>query len=771
MRRILFILPLLVIAVAGCHDNPSSPPAPMPAAAFTVGGTQQVGQATTFDASGSTDPGGGGLSYTWEFGDGARGGTATVAHLYAQAGTYSAQLTVRDAAGKTATATKAVTIAAGLAASGTADVGGRVFAMGGAPLAGVTVAVAGTQSSAQTDAQGVVVLNGVPAGVPLVLSLSRAGYADGSVRIDAIPPGMDEGYFQATLTPRQPVATLASAQAGGSVGGPSGARVVIPAGALVRADGSAATGSAEISITPVDVTSEVEAFPGTFTGVGSDGNAAPIATLGVMEVELSQGGQPLRIAPGYQATIDIPIYTGGALAGQAVPLWSLDEATGLWVQEGTGTVVASAASPTGLVLRGSVSHFSWWNVDIYFQPFTIRVKCFELLGSTKVPLSAPCWVFAKEEQGTAPRSSQASLLSAGERRSLPLFPGVSTRIHGVTADGNVGSVLVSGAAGQSQDLDVVVVPIAIPPIFFPKPTYIVGKDFGWAMFNGVSLMPVPTPLDGGHGNALAWNGSVWVAGGLRVNGISLISSVTGVAWTGSPSSALFTEVAAVAAGGTAWVAVGSGSAGGALATSPDGQAWTQQVLPAGTAPGTAVAWNGLVWLAGFGTSGLLRSANGTTWTAQPSPFTNGAEVRAIAWNGDVWLVIAQTQAGPLIATSADGATWTTVSGAGYSVDQLRAVAWNGASWLVVGDRGALASTDGVTWAERYMGQDYRMYGVTWTGDAWQLVGEVVFGGAHPWPGSALVTTPDLITGWGEITFSGGSPRAIAARRPVYPPLP
>ena len=55
----------------------------------------------------------------------------------------------------------------------------------------------------------------------------------------------------------------------------------------------------------------------------------------------------------------------GAAVDDVIPLWSVDETTGLWIEEGAGTVVASADSPTGLALRAEVAHFSWWNADAF----------------------------------------------------------------------------------------------------------------------------------------------------------------------------------------------------------------------------------------------------------------------------------------------------------------------------------------------------------------------------------------------------------------------
>jgi chitodextrinase len=64
--------------------------------------TVEEGQALFFDGSASSDNVGV-TSYLWDFGDGSTATTATATHVYAKAGTYSAKLTVTDAAGNAAT--------------------------------------------------------------------------------------------------------------------------------------------------------------------------------------------------------------------------------------------------------------------------------------------------------------------------------------------------------------------------------------------------------------------------------------------------------------------------------------------------------------------------------------------------------------------------------------------------------------------------------------------------------------------------------------------
>jgi PKD repeat protein len=69
-----------------------------------------TGLTCSFDASGSSDPDGDALTYDWDFGDGsphANGPTTT--HAYADGGSRTVTLTVRDAAGATDTSTVEVT--------------------------------------------------------------------------------------------------------------------------------------------------------------------------------------------------------------------------------------------------------------------------------------------------------------------------------------------------------------------------------------------------------------------------------------------------------------------------------------------------------------------------------------------------------------------------------------------------------------------------------------------------------------------------------------
>lgn len=155
--------------------------------------------------------------------------------------------------------------------------------------------------------------------------------------------------------------------------GQDGAKVDIGANAFVDGNGNPVAGQIVATITPVDVSTRlgIDAFPGNFAGVATGANEpTPIASYGVVEYKFrDSSGNELQLAQGETATVELPIFVtkhpdgSDIQVGDTIPLWYLDEDTSMWVQDGTGVVVASASSPTGFAMRATVSHFTWWNVD------------------------------------------------------------------------------------------------------------------------------------------------------------------------------------------------------------------------------------------------------------------------------------------------------------------------------------------------------------------------------------------------------------------------
>ena len=88
-------------------------------------------------------------------------------------------------------------------------------------------------------------------------------------------------------------------------------------------------------------------------------NRVTLASYGMIAVELeSTAGEKLQIATGNSATLTMPIPSSiQSSAPATIALWSVNEQTGIWKEEGTAT-------RSGSNYVGTVSHFSFWNCDI-----------------------------------------------------------------------------------------------------------------------------------------------------------------------------------------------------------------------------------------------------------------------------------------------------------------------------------------------------------------------------------------------------------------------
>ena len=320
-----------------------------------------AGVAVLFDARASQ--GEGRLIYSWDFGNGRLGGTEQIPQIFHKPGSYQVKLTVVDEMGRRSTAERTIEVTPGPSVLGDLDLNVQVVGLDGEQRSEVAIEVIGHEGSWVSDPQGHVTLEGLAYDMDLVIRLEKQGYAPQVIRRRF--EREDKPVLEAVLIPITERVVLANAEIGGEVRSVDGARVLFPPAAIVDREGNAVRGPVDVDFTVLDVSERLDAFPGGFDAVNAEGLEGLLITFGVMDVTLRQNGELVQIAPGQMAEIEIPMFIEGHAPERAIPLWSLDEQSGVWIQEGMGETVASKDSPTGIALRGEVGHFTWWNADVW----------------------------------------------------------------------------------------------------------------------------------------------------------------------------------------------------------------------------------------------------------------------------------------------------------------------------------------------------------------------------------------------------------------------
>lgn len=97
---------------------------------------------------------------------------------------------------------------------------------------------------------------------------------------------------------------------------------------------------------------------GDLAAVRSDNSSAQLVSYGMTDLNMyAENGDKLQLKDGCKAKLTFPIPAGmGENPPASIPLWSFNEKTGLWEEEGS-------AALQGNVYVGEVAHFSWVNLD------------------------------------------------------------------------------------------------------------------------------------------------------------------------------------------------------------------------------------------------------------------------------------------------------------------------------------------------------------------------------------------------------------------------
>ena len=239
----------------------------------------------------------------------------------------------------------------------TTSISGRVIDQNKIPLSGVQAEAGGRTGVSDINGNFTVANFSTKSDLAFV-KVTLPGYFTGIRTIS--PSANATNNVEIILIKKVVIGNFASAT-GGAVPIPSGGNINFPANSLINAaTNTAYNGNVQLSAFFINPTAADfrTILPGDLRGLNSAGKVVGLQSFGMMAVELNgASGEKLQLATGKQASITFPI--PASLNGQSpstIPLWYMDETTGLWKEEGS-------AQKQGSNYVGSVSHFSFWNCD------------------------------------------------------------------------------------------------------------------------------------------------------------------------------------------------------------------------------------------------------------------------------------------------------------------------------------------------------------------------------------------------------------------------
>jgi hypothetical protein len=263
-------------------------------------------------------------------------------------------------------------------------VSGRVFEADGSAVPGVSISAFKNgepfsfpedETPIQLNDDGIFEIS-LPTEEEVTLNLNATGFATQVVPIKS--PSLEDGKVSIdVMMIARGKEQIVNASTGGTITGADGASITINGGSFVDQEGNPLADSDNIVITvsPVDISTPagIILFPGLFSGFPEgETTEFPIEPYGLVEFHLTlqSTGEKVQLGENMTAKVAVPLYIKENQSGDdfpvggSFPMWSLALETGIWNQEGTGLVVSSADSPTGLIVEFDAPHLSWWNNDL-----------------------------------------------------------------------------------------------------------------------------------------------------------------------------------------------------------------------------------------------------------------------------------------------------------------------------------------------------------------------------------------------------------------------
>lgn len=264
------------------------------------------------------------------------------------------------------------------------------------PVSGASVNVSG--KSVSTNAQGwfTVSVPSMPAPERYVVNISHPQYAQMSRPYDKSVTAYTYELIRAQITSHDPsqTITVVDSNSSGPCGTPGGkttasgstdrptrsplmarraaaqrdkpcrhigAQIVIPAGALVAANQGVPQGQIRMAMATLNPARR--ALPGDYRALDASRAQTELQSFGAVYAEFQDNaGNRLNLKPGTAAEIRVPVSAAQlAQAKPTIAMWSYEEKSGLWVEEGKATL---QNTPQGKMYIGKTKHFSSINMDV-----------------------------------------------------------------------------------------------------------------------------------------------------------------------------------------------------------------------------------------------------------------------------------------------------------------------------------------------------------------------------------------------------------------------
>jgi hypothetical protein len=272
----------------------------------------------------------------------------------------------------------------GEAPAGEAVLQGVVLAADGSPIAGVNI-VLNSGETGQTDAHGAFSFVELAENVQTVAVFEKGGLMT-TKRVFVVLEDTNRHQLVSMIDRAQGLAFDAESDVDVRLDlGTNGSLTVTP-GSLVDSAGNPASGTATAYLTMIDVQDRLSlrASPGDFQAEMADGSSAWLESFGMSEILiLDANGDELALADGETAELAMDIIMplkGRGEAAASIPFLIFDEATGLWIEQGTGT------TSDWQTYIFPIDEFGHWNADQSYNTTCVKVRVEDSSGDPVVDI-------------------------------------------------------------------------------------------------------------------------------------------------------------------------------------------------------------------------------------------------------------------------------------------------------------------------------------------------------------------------------------------------